>query len=323
MAVPRQTLPHRTMLPIFESLLPVFLLIALGVGLKRIGIIADDQWIGMERLAYFVFFPSLLVHTLYKTDFASISASSALFAYLLGFLLVLGAALAFHLPFRLLFGTSNPSYSSVVQGFTRWNAFIALAIAEKIGGPQMFVIVALGIAVLAIPINIVNVSVVAALGTKKGENGSIWKLIARNPLVIGMLIGLGLNFSGMTIYAPIAQAIELSSRVALPLGLILVGAGLRFALPRRAIAAAAATGVLKLCMVPFIYATAAYGLGLRGEELIAIAISGSVPTAMNGYLLARDLGGDAPLYASIVTIQTIGAFFTIPVTVILVSYLAG
>jgi len=311
------------MLPIFESLLPVFLLIALGAGLKRIQLIQDDHWTGMERLAYFVFFPSLLVHTLYNTDFGAISADKAVFAYLMGLMLVFAAALAFRLPFRLLFGTSDPSYSSVVQGFTRWNAFIALAIVEKIGGPEMFAIVALGIAVLAIPVNIVNVSVVASLGTRKAETGSIWRLIVKNPLVIGTAIGLVLNFSGINLYAPFAQAIELSSRVSLPLGLILVGAGLRFALPRSALAASLATGLLKLCLVPFIYAAAAYWLGLRGEELIAIAVSGSVPTAMNGYLVARDLGGDAPLYASIVTIQTMGAFFSIPLVIYCVDYLSG
>lgn len=311
------------MLAIFESLLPVFLLIALGAGLKAIRLIEDAHWTGMERISYFVFFPSLLVHTLYNTDFAAIPASRSVAAYCIGLAAILAVALILRVPFRRLFGLDDPSYSSVVQGFIRWNAFVGLAIAEKIGGPAMFTVVALGIAVLAIPINIAAVSVVARLGSKSAEAGGTVRLVARNPLVIGTAIGLVLNFSGISLYAPFADAIELCSRVSLPMGLILVGAGLRFVLPRQAVAAAAATGALKLALVPLIYAGVAYGLGLRGEELIAIAVSGSVPTAMNGYLVARDLGGDAPLYAAIVTMQTIAAFFTIPLVVLTASYLAG
>ena len=311
------------MLAIFESLLPVFLLIALGAGLKQVRLIEDAHWTGMERISYFVFFPSLLVHTLYNTDFAAIPASRAVLAYGIGLIAIIALALILRLPFSKMFGTDDPSYSSVVQGFIRWNAFIGLAIAEKIGGPAMFTVVALGIAVLAIPINIIAVTLVARWGSRSTEAGGTLKLVVRNPLVIGTAIGLVLNFSGITLYAPFAQAIELSSRVSLPLGLILVGAGLRFVMPRRAVAAAAATGVLKLAMVPLVYAGAAYTLGLRGEELIAIAVSGSVPTAMNGYLVARDLGGDAPLYAAIVTMQTVAALLTIPLVVMIATYLAG
>ena len=311
------------MLVIFESLLPVFLLIALGAGLKQVRLIEDAHWAGMERISYFVFFPSLILHTIYNTDFATIPASRTVLAFCIGLAVIVAVALVLRLPFRKLFGISDPSYSSVVQGFVRWNAFIGLAIAEKIGSPAMFTVLALGIAVMAIPINIASVLIVARLGDRSSETGGTLKLVARNPLIIGTAIGLALNFSGIALYAPFAQAIELCSRVSLPMGLILVGAGLRFIMPRRAVAAAAATGVLKLAMVPLIYAGAAYGLGLRGEELIALAVSGSVPTAMNGYLLARDLGGDAPLYAAIVTIQTAATFFTIPLVVLTATYLAG
>jgi len=55
--------------------------------------------------------------------------------------------------------------------------------------------------------------------------------------------------------------------------------------------------------------------GLQGENLVILALCGGVPTAMNGYLLARQLGGDAPLYATITTLQTAGSFLTLPLIV--------
>ncbi len=44
--------------------------------------------------------------------------------------------------------------------------------------------------------------------------------------------------------------------------------------------------------------------GVTGVQLSYLALCGAVPTAMNGYLLARQLGGDAELYAAVTTLQT-------------------
>ncbi len=141
--------------------------------------------------------------------------------------------------------------------------------------------------------------------------------------MVGTFLGLALNFTGFKLYEPIGDALQLLAQVSLPLGLILVGAGLRFKMPNRALAAAVATTFLKLIIVPICFTLVAYLLGIRGIELIAIAISGSVPSAMNGFLVARDLGGDASLYAAIVTLQVMVAFFTIPLVVITATYFAG
>ncbi|MGB7286669.1 MAG: AEC family transporter [Salaquimonas sp.] len=314
------------MLPIFESLLPVFILIAIGAFLKFIKLIQDDQWIGLERISYYLFFPALLTNTLYKTDFGAIAASTSVLAFFSGLGLVMFLGFALKRPMQAAFDMSPASYSSVFQGFTRWNAFVALAIAQKMGGQPAVTIVALGIGAMAIPVNILNLTMVAKWGDRSAngspEIGSVFWLVARNPLVVGTLFGLILNFTGFKLYEPIGGALQLLAQVSLPLGLILVGAGLRFKMPNRAIAAAVATTFLKLVIVPACFTVAAYLLGIRGTELIAIAISGSVPSAMNGYLVAKDLGGDATLYAAIVTLQVIVAFFTIPLVVLAATYLS-
>jgi len=48
---------------------------------------------------------------------------------------------------------------------------------------------------------------------------------------------------------------------------------------------------------------------------------GAAPTASSAYTLARQMGGDAPLMAAIVTIQTGLSFLTLPATVYLVETL--
>lgn len=49
----------------------------------------------------------------------------------------------------------------------------------------------------------------------------------------------------------------------------------------------------------------------------------AVPTAMNGYLLAKQMGGDAELYASVATIQTAASFLTIPLVLFVTGYVAA
>jgi malonate transporter len=44
---------------------------------------------------------------------------------------------------------------------------------------------------------------------------------------------------------------------------------------------------------------------------------GAMPTASASYILARQMGGDAPLAAAIVTVSTILAFVTVPIFMLL------
>ena len=311
------------MIEIFESLLPIFLLILIGAILKRIQLIKDDQWIGLERISFYVFFPALLINVLYKTELTSISASGSALGFALTLFIIFVFGFVIKTPTENLFGLSSASYSSVFQGFTRWNAFIALAIAEKIANSEALAIIAIGISVMVIPINIVNIYALARWGDKGKELRNPSILVIQNPLVIGALIGLAINLIGIKLYEPIEVTIDLASRVSLPLGLILVGAGLRFIMPRKTFAAVVLSTFLKLIALPGLFVATGLMMGVVGNDLVAMAIAGSVPTAMNGYVIARDMGGDAPLYAGIVTLQVFVAFFTIPLVVLLATYYAG
>ena len=80
---------------------------------------------------------------------------------------------------------------------------------------------------------------------------------------------------------------------------------------------------LKLIVFPIIMVSLAVGFGLTGETVLILALCGAVPTAMNGYLLARQMGGDAPLYAAITTVQTVASFLTIPAVMWAAGLVAG
>ena len=59
---------------ILDALLPVLLVIAAGHLVARLGIITGDQWRGVERVAYFLFFPSIVFAAVARTDFMALPA---------------------------------------------------------------------------------------------------------------------------------------------------------------------------------------------------------------------------------------------------------
>ena len=60
-------------------------------------------------------------------------------------------------------------------------------------------------------------------------------------------------------------------------------------------------------------------LQITGSNLAVVTVCSAVPTASSAYVLARQMGGDAPLLAQIITLQTILAAITMPVVIALFS----
>jgi malonate transporter len=310
------------MLPIFESILPVFLLVVLGALLKRWRQIDRDMWNGLEQLGFFVLFPSLLFTTLANAEFSGIAAGDIAIGSI-GSVTLIALMLALAWPLFRSAGVSAPAYTSVFQTSTRWNAFIALAITEKLYGPQSLALVALVATLIIIPINFYNIGVLVWFGGGTRSLKTFAQKILTNPMIIGSMLGVAVNLFEIPIYQPLMQAAELVAGTSLSLGLIMVGAGLKLADALKPRPLAALPVVLKLIFMPLIMTGAAYALGMRGEPLLTIAMGASVPTAMNGYVLAKQMGGDAPLYAAVATLQTIASFFTIPIVLAATAYLAG
>ncbi|MDQ0320328.1 putative permease [Pararhizobium capsulatum DSM 1112] len=307
---------------IFESILPIFLLVFLGVCLKRYRRIDLSLWEGLEQLGYFVLFPALLFSTLATADFSGMRTDSTAVATI-GSITLMSACLLGLWPIMRQRGVSAATFTSVFQTATRWNGFMALAIAQKLYGPIGLTLTALVMTLIIIPINLYNVGVLVWFnGGPRGLRFFTIKIIT-NPLIVASVAGIVLNLFGGAVYAPVMTAIEMLAAASLSLGLVMVGAGLKVsdALKPRPVAVIAV--FLKLIAMPIFMVSASYLLGMRGPSLSVIALGASVPTAMNGYLLAKQMGGDAPLYAAVATIQTVVSFFTIPLVLVIADYVAG
>ena len=136
--------------------------------------------------------------------------------------------------------------------------------------------------------------------------------LARNPLILACLAGIVVQAVGLPIPKVAATTVDLIGKAALPLGLLAVGASLDLGDARSRPAPLVAATLLKLIVMPALVAAGALLLGVTGAAKVAALICAAVPGASSSYILARQLGGDAPLMANITTAQTLAAMLTMP-----------
>lgn len=301
------------MVAVFESLLPVFMIVALGWALRRYGVVPREQWEGVERLGYWVLFPTLLFHALISVDLAALSLDALIVAYLAALAVIFLLLFLLNIARGRGLAMDGPSYSSVFQTTSRWNAFIALALMDKYAGAEGLAVVALVIAFTVLPLNVINVLVVTRSVAREGSG---WRhalaATARNPMILGAFAGLLVNLLSVPVYGPVRVAVDLTAQAGLGIGLLTVGAGLRIRTVFRPRADMLFGLVGKMVVFPVLVLGFGLMAGLSGVPLVAAMACAATPTAMNGYIVARMLGGDADLYATTSAAQSLLGLVSIP-----------
>ena len=220
-------------------------------------------------------------------------------------------------------GIDGPAFTSLFQGSTRWNTFVALALAAAMFGDRGLSLMAVAVAAMIPLLNVLAVTVLARWGHADSPRptsalGTVMALM-RNPFIWSCAIGIALNLSGILPPKFMMSFAHALGAAALGAGLLVVGAGLdlsRLARPRPVHLLAVA---MKLALMPMIASVLARLWGVSGPELMVVVIASAVPTASASYILARQYGGDAPLMAEILTMQTLLALLTLPLAVLLLN----
>jgi hypothetical protein len=290
-------------------LLPDFALILLGAAIRRWMHLGDHFWNGVEKLVYFILFPALLINAIVKTRLdlaAALPLIATAFAAMAGGMLLAGLGGWFAKLPALRF-------ASLFQCAYRFNSYIALAVAGMLFGAPG--IATMGLVVgIAVPFaNLVSVWMLA----RHGET-SLWREIARNPLIWGTATGFLLNLAGFVPPAPVQAFLGRLADASIALGLITVGAALRLDnVPGVRIFSLWLLAV-KLFALPLIALGVGLWLGLSGLNLQIVVLFAAMPTASSAYILAMRMGGDGRSVAWLISATTLASMLTLPLWAALV-----
>jgi malonate transporter and related proteins len=303
---------------LLTGIVPVFAMIALGWGLKRRAFLEDDGWRAVERLTYFVFYPTFLIPAVWRADFVG-GAAGPVALGTVGVAMVVALLTILAKPVLKI---SDPAFTSVFQGVIRWNGFVFLPVAGAVFGEPGLGIAAVAFGVLAPALNVVCVLVLARWGA--GQGGG-WRLalssLLRNPIIWACGIGAVLNLTGVPKPALVMGIFDLMGPGAIALGLITAGAGLSFRYAASRPVLMLTVTAIKLIVLPvgMFWLTGALG-GDRMAQGLAL-LAGASPGAAASYVMARQMGGDAPLMAGVVALTTVVSAFTIPLLLMMFGYI--
>ncbi|WP_193143190.1 MULTISPECIES: AEC family transporter [unclassified Meridianimarinicoccus] len=310
------------MLTIAIAIAPIFALLVLGNVLRRKGIPSFEFWTLNDKLVYWVLMPALLFHQTSTAHLDPAMVGPYAVVILGGFVVAviygLLAARAAKLP--------GPVASSLLQGASRHNTFIALAASEQLLGAEGLALAALASAMYIPVTSFVIVPCMVGLHADRSESGLLRRIVrdlATNPLILSVLAGLLANATGQTAVPVLHETTRILGSAALPIMLLSVGASLKARQLTAAVPLTLLSAVGKFLLFPTVVVSLSLLMGLTQTQMTVALIYAAVPTATSSYTLARQMGGDSAAMAAIMSLQTAMSFVTIPVTLSLVARLLG
>lgn len=298
-----------------DAFVPAFALLALGALLKRRLLRDDTIWAGMERLIYWVLLPSLIVSALAPLNLAELPLGRI--AAAIWGALALGTLVSVLLARALKHG--HAAMTSVLQGGIRFNNLMGFAIVGALFGAA-----GTGFGAVATGIIVPFVQAVTTLAFAfDGQRGpprpmAVVRQLVLNPLLLAVAAGFGIAALG-GLPPGLAPTVQALGRASVALGLLCVGAALSLQSFSDRVGTQAMTGVLKLMVMPAVTWALCMAFGVPPLATAVAVIFMALPTAATSYVMARAMGGDAPLMAAITTTEHIASIATLPFWVWLVA----
>ncbi|NDH58163.1 MAG: AEC family transporter, partial [Betaproteobacteria bacterium] len=204
---------------VLELLGPEFALMALGFALRRSLSWPEAGWVMLEKLNYFILFPVLLFVSIVRAP----GQVQAVAPMMLAAGLSASAAFALSMMCRWIPRIQVQRFASGAQTAFRFNSYLGLALAERLGGAEGVALFSIMIAVLIPCLNVAAVYPMAKFGQQ-----TLWRELARNPLIIATLGGLLWRALDGPLPEIVQSSLSRLGQAALPLGLLCVGAALRW-----------------------------------------------------------------------------------------------
>lgn len=295
-----------------NSTMPVFLVMLLGWGLQRIGLLNEPFCKTANQYVFRCALPLSLFRSIAGMDFYSdFDPAFCLFCFVgttVMFFAVWGGS-ALLLKDRSLIG-------AFAQASARSSAAIlGVAFAVNIYGDAGMVPMMI---MAAVPFFNIYSVLILSFSPQIDEEGNLLPAakgfdavkkaclgVLKNPLILGILAGVPFAVLGWRLPTIADSVVSTVGGTASPIALLVVGASFSGSEAIRRWKPAVASAFIKLLLLPAIFLPIAAMLGFRGSEMVAILIMTGSPSTVAGFVMAKNMHGDGTLSSNAVLLSTI------------------
>jgi malonate transporter and related proteins len=290
-----------------QLLFPDFSLILCGYLICRFTALNRPLWQQVESLVYFFLFPVLLFHSIMKSPIDLNAASS-----LIGAGLALGVsaiALSYSLPYWPVLGRhlDKRDHAASAQVGFRFNSFIALALADRLAGPEGLLMISM---LIGVCVPLFNIGAVWPMA--RHANTGFLRELVRNPLIIATLSGLIANLLGLRIPLWLDPSVSRIGAASLALGLMAAGAGMQLDTLRHGKLLGMSVLMVKHLLLPLVALGMSHLFQLNPVQTTVLLAFSALPTASTCYVLAARMGYNGPYVAGLVTLSTLSGMWSLP-----------
>ncbi|MCC5986271.1 MAG: AEC family transporter [Pararhodobacter sp.] len=295
-----------------DVILPVFLVVGAGYAMAWRGWMSDSSVDGLMKFAQNFAIPCLLFLAIARLDLGQEFDWRLLTSFYAG---AVTGFLAGLLGARFLFG--RPWEDAVAVGFVCLfsnSLLLGLPITERAYGTEAlaanFAIVALHSPVCYI-IGITVMEGIRARGRGLlATMGRVAGGMASNALIIGIVLGVAVNMTGLALHGALVEALELIARAGLPTALFGLGGVLYRYRPEGDLRLIGYAVAVSLILHPAITWGLGTGLALSEAQFRSAVITAAMAPGVNAYIFANMYGRAKRVAASSVLIGTAGSIVT-------------
>lgn len=290
-----------------EVVLPLLIMMLVGVLLRWRNVIDSDGVKKITRITFFVSTPAMCFRSMLTANFDGATSAASLL-YIVGMIVVSFVVLCLIVP---RFEKVNARRGVLIQAMYRPNeAIFGIPIVTALCGENHLGLMMLAIAVSVPLFNLGGVLSLELFRDEKAHLGAIIKQIVTNPIIIGVVLGLLLNLTGVTLPPILMSPLNSIAGMCTPLAFIALGASLSFGSMRQNRVPISIATFVRLFLLPALSIGLMALAGYRGEVLIVTMVVFGAPTALSSFTLSAQLGGDTQLASEIIATTCMLSMFS-------------
>jgi predicted permease len=315
------TLDH----PVVSALLPVVLLILIGWGAGRAGLVRGESVRDLSNLVFLVLTQALLFRTMATSDIGALD-----FKPVMQYFVVAGSL--FFIMLVVYGGNSRASVMALAGIFSNTLMIgvplVGLAYGQA-GQVLLFALISLhALVLLSLATLVLELQVAREEAAQSGGTPPVWRTLGsamRNaiihPVPLPILVGIAWSLTGVGLHPVIDKPLALLGNAFGPIALVLVGVTLS-----QTPVGAQWKGALRLSLVktvvhPALMAGVGWLMGLRGLPLGVMVLAAALPIGANVFLFSQRYRKEEDMVTAAVAVSTAVAVLSISAVLALLAQL--